>query len=265
MFSEMVSTWSKLKSRPTTRSRARRGRSRRPGTGRGAAEVPANPMPSAGRAHRLSSAPNICARSDGGPLSREGECHRKAYRGWARSDDRRPVREFPHLPSHHHLGAMSSRAQSLLRHIIGSRSDLCGPEPGRSRRRSVPPMVSRSRRPWRELQPGPRATNARPSAAPTRATPFQPAPERAGEERKPEGSAEGEFETERYGNTLSLATIEAELKPKVVETFDNIAETYKRCVASRIRISRTSLRNDSLSPRTGAQVQEAQGTRSSAK
>ena len=29
-------------------------------------------------------------------------------------------------------------------------------------------------------------------------------------------------------NSLSLAAIEAELKPKVLETFDNIADTFKR-------------------------------------
>ena len=29
-------------------------------------------------------------------------------------------------------------------------------------------------------------------------------------------------------NSLSLAAIEAELKPKVLETFDNIADAYKR-------------------------------------
>ena len=41
---------------------------------------------------------------DGGPaLPRRRNRHRKAYRGWARSDDRRAVRESPHLPSHHHL------------------------------------------------------------------------------------------------------------------------------------------------------------------
>ena len=29
-------------------------------------------------------------------------------------------------------------------------------------------------------------------------------------------------------NSLSLAAIEAELKPKVMESFDNVANTYKR-------------------------------------
>ncbi len=41
--------------------------------------------------------------------------------------------------------------------------------------------------------------------------------------------AEGELDDEdEYENALSLAAMEAELKPKVLETFDNIAGTYKK-------------------------------------
>src|SRR5215470_18982333 len=44
-----------------------------------------------------------------------------------------------------------------------------------------------------------------------------------------EPRAEGELEDdEDYENALSLAAMEAELKPKVLETFDNIAGTYKK-------------------------------------
>ena len=42
---------------------------------------------------------------------------------------------------------------------------------------------------------------------------------------RPEGELEDEDE---YENALSLAAMEAELKPKVLETFDNIAATYKK-------------------------------------
>jgi RNA polymerase primary sigma factor len=38
----------------------------------------------------------------------------------------------------------------------------------------------------------------------------------------------GEIGCTKIRNSLSLAAIEAELKPKVVETFDNIADAYKR-------------------------------------
>ncbi len=51
-------------------------------------------------------------------------------------------------------------------------------------------------------------------------------------EREPNGDGgapEGELDDEdEYENALSLAAMEAELKPKVLETFDNIAGTYKK-------------------------------------
>src|ERR1700730_7584298 len=72
-------------------------------------------------------------------------------------------------------------------------------------------------------------------AAPTGATPFKGAPERGnvgnGGEQDEAGEAapgEGDFDDDDMENSLSLAAIEAELKPKVVETFDNIASEYKR-------------------------------------
>src|SRR5246127_145132 len=73
-------------------------------------------------------------------------------------------------------------------------------------------------------------------AAPTGATPFKGAPERGnvgnGGEQGEAGEAapgEGDFDDDDdMENSLSLAAIEAELKPKVVETFDNIASEYKR-------------------------------------
>ena len=49
-------------------------------------------------------------------------------------------------------------------------------------------------------------------------------------------------------NSLSLAAIEAEIKPKVVETFDNIADAYKRLRRLQDQDIQNKLRNDSLSP-----------------
>jgi RNA polymerase primary sigma factor len=49
-------------------------------------------------------------------------------------------------------------------------------------------------------------------------------------------------------NSLSLAAIEAELKPKVVETFDKIADAYKRLRRLQDQDIQNKLRNDSLSP-----------------
>jgi RNA polymerase primary sigma factor len=48
-------------------------------------------------------------------------------------------------------------------------------------------------------------------------------------EGRPDGRPEGDVEDdEEFENALSLAAMEAELKPKVLETFDNIASTYKK-------------------------------------
>ncbi len=41
-------------------------------------------------------------------------------------------------------------------------------------------------------------------------------------------AAESSDDDDEYENALSLAAMEAELKPKVLETFDNIANTYKK-------------------------------------
>ena len=83
------------------------------------------------------------------------------------------------------------------------------------------------------------------------ATPFKPAPERAnGEEGEGRRGApgEGDFDDDDMENSLSLAAIEAELKPKVVETFDNVADAYKRLRRLQDQDIQNKLRNDSLSP-----------------
>ena len=49
-------------------------------------------------------------------------------------------------------------------------------------------------------------------------------------------------------NSLSLAAIESELKPKVVETFDNIADTYKRLHRLQDQDIQLQLKSDALSP-----------------
>jgi RNA polymerase primary sigma factor len=136
----------------------------------------------------------------------------------------------------------------LLRHIIDLEATYAGPGA-----RAIPATVGPDGQP---IAAAPAASFTQvlgtptlaPPAAPTAATPFGAAPARAGEERKPEGSAEGEFDDDDMENALSLATIEAELKPKVVETFDNIAETYKRLRRLQDQDIQNQLRNDSLSP-----------------
>ena len=89
-----------------------------------------------------------------------------------------------------------------------------------------------------------------PATAPAAPTPFKAAGERAeGEEVAAEGAAgEGDYDEDDMENSLSLAAIEAELKPKVVETFDNVADTYKRLRRLQDKDIQLQLKSLSLSP-----------------
>ena len=87
---------------------------------------------------------------------------------------------------------------------------------------------------------------------PPPSTPLKPVPaasnEEGNSEGKPEAAAEDDFDDDDMENSLSLAAIEAELKPKVVETFDKIADAYKRLRRLQDQDIQNKLRNDSLSP-----------------
>src|SRR5512144_1481967 len=99
--------------------------------------------------------------------------------------------------------------------------------------------------------PGGLAQTPAPPAAPASATPFKPASERANGEEAEGGEtppSEADFDDDDMENSLSLAAIEAELKPKVVATFDNIADSYKRLRRLQDQDIQNKLRNDSLSP-----------------
>jgi RNA polymerase primary sigma factor len=94
-------------------------------------------------------------------------------------------------------------ARILLRHIIDLGATYEGPEA-----KAAPPAVA--------------TVGLAPPAAPA-----EPA---VGAEHGAECRVEGELDDkdDEYENALSLAAMEAELKPKVLETFDNIAATYKK-------------------------------------
>jgi RNA polymerase primary sigma factor len=84
-----------------------------------------------------------------------------------------------------------------------------------------------------------------PAAAPT--APVAPGDET--EEKDPaESAAEGDYDEDDMEGSLSLAAIEAELKPKVVETFDNIADSFKRLRRLQEQDIEFRLKNTSLSP-----------------
>ncbi len=90
-----------------------------------------------------------------------------------------------------------------------------------------------------------------PPAAPPAATPFKAPGEGngEGEEKDPaETAAEGDYDEDDMENSLSLAAIEAELKPKVVETFDNIADDFKKLRRLQEQDIEFRLKSTSLSP-----------------
>ena len=82
-----------------------------------------------------------------------------------------------------------------------------------------------------------------------------------GEEPKDpaEAAAESDYDEDDMENSLSLAAIEAELKPKVVETFDNIADAFKRLRRLQEQDIQFRLKLDVALAGAGAQIQEAQG------
>jgi RNA polymerase primary sigma factor len=97
----------------------------------------------------------------------------------------------------------------------------------------------------------PLAQTPAPPAAPPAPTPFKAASTRADGEDGEVGESppgEGEFDDDDMENSLSLAAIEAELKPKVVETFDNVADAYKRLRRLQDQDIEFKLKNTTLSP-----------------
>jgi RNA polymerase primary sigma factor len=85
-------------------------------------------------------------------------------------------------------------------------------------------------------------------------TPFNPADERAAGEETAAGGTIGESslddddDDDDMENWLSVAAIEAELKPKVIETFDTIAGAYKRLRRLQDEDIKFQLKRLSLSP-----------------
>src|SRR6187397_1269144 len=90
-----------------------------------------------------------------------------------------------------------------------------------------------------------------PPAAPPSPTPFRAAPagDTETEEKDPaESAAESDMDDDEFENQMSLAAIEAELKPKVVETFDKIASEYKKLRRLQEQDISNQLQNETLSP-----------------
>ena len=62
------------------------------------------------------------------------------------------------------------------------------------------------------------------------------------------GEGEDDLDDDDQENSLSLAAMEAELKPKVVETFDSIASNYKKLRRLQDQLVENALKSKTLSP-----------------
>ncbi len=148
-----------------------------------------------------------------------------------------------------------SEGKVFLRDIIDLEATYAGPD---AKQMQVPVMIGPDGKPIVAAAgtPVPGAPHLQvvqpvaPPAAPPAATPFKaPGAAADGEEKDPaEAAAEGDYDEDDMENSLSLAAIEAELKPKVVETFDNIADSFKRLRRLQEQDIENRLRNSSLSP-----------------
>jgi RNA polymerase primary sigma factor len=114
--------------------------------------------------------------------------------------------------------------------------------PGAAPAAAVPPVIV-------VAQP----VTAAPPAAPPGPTPFKAAPPpkadgEEGDEGEAAAIADADLDDDDLENSLSLAAIEAELKPKVLETFDRVADSYKKLRRLQDQDIENKLKNESLSP-----------------
>jgi len=91
-----------------------------------------------------------------------------------------------------------------------------------------------------------------PPSAPPAPTPFKPPGANGnganGEENLEAAMGEPDLDEDDLENSMSLAAIEAELKPKVLETFDTIADSFKRLRRLQELDIQNKLKNETLSP-----------------
>jgi RNA polymerase primary sigma factor len=105
--------------------------------------------------------------------------------------------------------------------------------------------------PWRPPKVGNGAavvvgTEGQPTVAP--ATLFRAKPYAMPGEAEPGEPPEGDLDEDDLEGSMSLAAIEAELKPKVLETFDNVADSYKRLRRLQDQDIQFKLKSTTLSP-----------------
>jgi RNA polymerase primary sigma factor len=130
----------------------------------------------------------------------------------------------------------------FLRDIIDLEATYAGPDA-----KGVPAIAAGGGAAADATASQPRQTSA-PATAPVAATPFRAKPEVLPGEQEPTDPPEGELDEDDLENSMSLAAIEAELKPKVLETFDKVADSYKRLRRLQDQDIENRLRNQSLLP-----------------
>jgi RNA polymerase primary sigma factor len=130
----------------------------------------------------------------------------------------------------------------LLRDIIDLEATYAGPF-------ARPPETDGAAEP-EEPAPAAAANGAHhPGANGVNGAHAQPAPGTGDGEREPEFRPEDSYdEDDDLENSLSLAAMEAELKPKVLETFDRIATEYKKLRRLQDQHVEKKLHDDALSP-----------------
>ena len=142
----------------------------------------------------------------------------------------------------------------FLRDIIDLEATYAGPDA-----KAMPAPVGPDGQPLPGIPAGQQPTAGQPpqtqapATAPVGATPFKAAArpgtaEEGDGESKPEGAADGDYDEDDMEGSLSLAAIEAELKPKVLETFDTVASEYKRLRRLQDQDIALKLKSDALTP-----------------
>jgi RNA polymerase primary sigma factor len=136
----------------------------------------------------------------------------------------------------------------FLRDIIDLEATYAGPD---AKNNMNPAMIAGPAAADGAPANGAAPAHVAPPAAPPSPTPFRAAPagDAEAEEKDPaEAAAEGDMDDDEFENQMSLAAIEAELKPKVVETFDKIASEYKKLRRLQEQDIANQLQSESLSP-----------------
>ncbi len=133
-----------------------------------------------------------------------------------------------------------AEAKALLRDIIDLEATYAGPEAKNQPVNPNPPMGGQAA--IREQQAAAAAARQKAEEAPSTA------PRGDDDEEGAPRPVESDEDEDDLENALSLAAMEAELKPQVVETFDKVADAYKRLRKLQDQNVENKLKNESLSP-----------------